>query len=102
VVVVGRVVKGGGALVVGMVLVVVEGGVSVEELMAVAKCSILPFEKGMTPVLSATPWITDSTTVQNIVIIANSVIYYIANPDTQVFKTLQSCLATWTSLNNRV
>jgi hypothetical protein len=33
-------------------------------------CSALPFEKGRTPVLSATPWITDSTTVQNIVIIA--------------------------------
>jgi hypothetical protein len=34
------------------------------------RCSALPFEKGRTPVLSATPWITDSTTVQNIVIIA--------------------------------
>jgi hypothetical protein len=33
-------------------------------------CSALPFEKGRTPVLSAIPWITDSTTVQNIVIIA--------------------------------
>jgi hypothetical protein len=33
-------------------------------------CSALPLEKGRTPVLSATPWITDSTTVQNIVIIA--------------------------------
>jgi hypothetical protein len=43
----------------------------------------------MTPVLSATPWITYSTIVQNIVIIADSVIYYNANPDTQVFKTLQ-------------
>jgi hypothetical protein len=43
----------------------------------------------MTHVLSATPWITDSTTVQNIVIIADSVIYYKANPDMQVFKTLQ-------------
>jgi hypothetical protein len=32
--------------------------------------SALPLEKGRTPVLSATPWITDSTTVQNIVIIA--------------------------------
>jgi hypothetical protein len=31
--------------------------------------SILPFEKGITPVLSAIPWITDSTTVQNIIII---------------------------------
>jgi hypothetical protein len=30
----------------------------------------LPFEKGRTRVLSATPWINDSTTVQNIVIIA--------------------------------
>jgi hypothetical protein len=65
-------------------------------------CSILPFDKGSTTVLSATPWIIDSTTVQNIVIIANSIIYYIADPDKQVFKTLQSCLATWTSLNNRV
>jgi hypothetical protein len=35
-----------------------------------AICSALPLEKGRTPVLSATPWITDSTTVQNIVIIA--------------------------------
>jgi hypothetical protein len=52
-------------------------------------CSVLPFVKGKTPVLSATPWITDSTTVQNIVIIADSVFYYIANPDTLVFKTLQ-------------
>jgi hypothetical protein len=50
---------------------------------------MLPFEKGMTPVLSATPWITYSTIVQNIIIIADSVIYYNANPDTQVFKTLQ-------------
>jgi hypothetical protein len=33
-------------------------------------CSAIPFEKGRTPMLSATPWITDSTTVQNIVIIA--------------------------------
>jgi hypothetical protein len=33
-------------------------------------CSALPFEKGRTPLLSAIPWITDSTTVQNIVIIA--------------------------------
>jgi hypothetical protein len=33
-------------------------------------CSALPFEKGRTPMLSATPWITDSTTIQNIVIIA--------------------------------
>jgi hypothetical protein len=33
-------------------------------------CSALPFAKGRTPVLSAIPWITDSTTVQNIVIIA--------------------------------
>jgi hypothetical protein len=32
--------------------------------------SVLPFDKGRTPVLSAIPWITDSTTVQNIVIIA--------------------------------
>jgi hypothetical protein len=35
-----------------------------------SRCSVLPLKKGMTPVLSATPWITDSTTVQNIVIIA--------------------------------
>jgi hypothetical protein len=40
----------------------------------------------MTPVLSATPWITDSTTVENIVFIADSVIYYIANPDMIIFK----------------
>jgi hypothetical protein len=33
------------------------------------KCNALPFEKGRTPGLSATPWITDSTIVQNIVII---------------------------------
>jgi hypothetical protein len=32
-------------------------------------CSAPPFEKGRTPLLSATPWITDSITVQNIVII---------------------------------
>jgi hypothetical protein len=35
----------------------------------VGKYSALPFEKGRTSVLSATPWITDSTTIQNIVII---------------------------------
>jgi hypothetical protein len=33
-------------------------------------CSALPFEKDRTPVLSSTPWIIDSSTVQNIVIIA--------------------------------
>jgi hypothetical protein len=33
-------------------------------------CSALPFEKGKTPVLSAIPRITDSTTVQNLVTIA--------------------------------
>ena len=33
-------------------------------------CNALPFNKGRTPVFSATPWITDSTTVQNIVFIA--------------------------------
>jgi hypothetical protein len=32
-------------------------------------CSILSFEEGGTLVLSATPWIIDSTTVQNILII---------------------------------
>jgi hypothetical protein len=32
-------------------------------------CSALPFEKGRTPMLSAIPWITDSTIVQNLVII---------------------------------
>jgi hypothetical protein len=37
-----------------------------------------------------------------LVIIADSIIYYIIDPYTQVFKTLQSCLAIWTSLNNRV
>jgi hypothetical protein len=39
-------------------------------LLITSMCSALPLEKGRTPVLSATPWITDSTTVQNIVIIA--------------------------------
>jgi hypothetical protein len=34
------------------------------------RCSVLPFEKGRTPVLSAIPWICDSTTIQNIVFIA--------------------------------
>jgi hypothetical protein len=34
------------------------------------RCSALPLEKGRTLVLSATLWITDSTTVQNIIIIA--------------------------------
>jgi hypothetical protein len=53
---------------------------------AMKVCSALPLEKGRTLVLSATPWITDSTTVQNIVIIADSVIYYITNPDTQVLN----------------
>jgi hypothetical protein len=33
-------------------------------------CNALPLEKGRTPMFSATPWITDSTMVQNIVIIA--------------------------------
>src|SRR3954463_15255479 len=33
-------------------------------------CNALPLEKGITPVLSTIPWITDSTTEQNIVIIA--------------------------------
>jgi hypothetical protein len=56
----------------------------------------------MAPVLSATPWITDSTTVQNIVIIIDSVIYYIANLDTIVFKPYKNSLVTWTSLNTRV
>jgi hypothetical protein len=65
-------------------------------------CSVLPFEKGRTPVLSATPWITDSTTVQNIIIITDSIIYYIIDPDTQVFKTLQTSLASWSSSNDRV
>jgi hypothetical protein len=35
-----------------------------------ASCSALPLEKGRTPVLSAIPWIIDSTTVQKLVIIA--------------------------------
>jgi hypothetical protein len=52
--------------------------------------------------LSATPWITDSTTIQNIVIIADSIIYYITDLDMQVFKTLQTSLASWTSSNDRV
>jgi hypothetical protein len=33
-------------------------------------CSALPFEKGRTLLLSAIHWITDSTTIQNVVIIA--------------------------------
>ena len=33
-------------------------------------CNALPFDKGRTHVFSAIPWITDSTTEQNIVIIA--------------------------------
>jgi hypothetical protein len=65
-------------------------------------CSALPFDKGRTPMLSATPWITDSTIVQNIVIIADSIIYNIADPDTLVFKSYKNSLATWTSLNTRV
>jgi hypothetical protein len=56
----------------------------------------------MNPMLSATPWITDSTTVQNIVIIADSVIYYIVNPDTIVFEPYKNSLATRTSFNTRV
>jgi hypothetical protein len=48
------------------------------------------------------PGSLDSTTVQNIVIIADSVIYYIANPDTIVFKLYRNSLATWTCLNTRV
>jgi hypothetical protein len=39
--------------------------------------------------LSATPWITDSTKVQNIVIIVDGIIYYTADPNTQVFKISQ-------------
>jgi hypothetical protein len=65
-------------------------------------CSVLPFDKGSTTVLSATPWITDSTTVQNIVIIADSIIHYITDPDTLVFKPYKISLATWTSLNTGV
>jgi hypothetical protein len=48
------------------------------------------------------PGSVDSTTVQNIVIIADSVIHYIANTDTIVFKPYKDSLATWTSLNTRV
>jgi hypothetical protein len=36
------------------------------------RCSVLPFEKGRTLVLSAIPWICDSTTVQNIVFIVKN------------------------------
>jgi hypothetical protein len=43
-------------------------------------CSTLPFEKGRTPVLSATPRITDSTTVQNIVIIVGISIFVPLGP----------------------
>jgi hypothetical protein len=48
------------------------------------------------------PGSLDSTTVQNIVIIAHSVIYYITNPDTIVFKPYRNSLAIWTCLNTRV
>jgi hypothetical protein len=41
-----------------------------DHFVEVVLCSDLPLEKGKTPVLSAIPWITDSTTIQNIVIIA--------------------------------
>jgi hypothetical protein len=34
--------------------------------------------------------------VENIAFIADSVNYYIADPDSWVFKTLQKCLVTWT------
>jgi hypothetical protein len=55
--------------------VIIDGGscrnLASEELCTKLKhCSTLPFEKGRTPMLSATLWITDSTIVQNIVIIA--------------------------------
>ena len=63
-------------------------------------CSALPFDKSRTTVLSAIPRINDSTTVQNIVIIA------IVSNSTRwswVHKTkLTTCIVTWTSLNNRV
>jgi hypothetical protein len=45
-------------------------GPNKDSLCELYSCSALPFEKGRTPMLSATPWITDSTTVQNIVTIA--------------------------------
>jgi hypothetical protein len=53
-----------------MLIVIEKTQSTFESISSVMTCSTLPFEKGRTPVLSATPWITDSTTVQNIVIIA--------------------------------
>jgi len=63
-------------------------------------CSALPFDKGRTSVLSAIPRINDSTTVQNIVIIA---IVSKLNDDlgTQDLN-LTNCIVTWTSLKFRV
>src|SRR6266699_2167193 len=49
-------------------------------------------EKSGTPVLSATPWITDSTTVQNMEINSNSIFYYNADLDTNDNYNLHSLL----------
>ena len=51
--------------------------------MAEAYCNALPLEKGRTPVFSAILWITDSTTVQNIVIIAVASLLQRHDPDTE-------------------
>ena len=45
-------------------------------------CNAPLFSQSGTPVLSAIPWITDSTTVQNMEINSNSIFYYNADPDT--------------------
>ena len=47
------------------------------------RCNALPLEKGRTPVFSAIPWITDSTTVQNKVIIAVASLLQRQDPDTE-------------------
>jgi hypothetical protein len=47
-----------------------EGCLRLGNLVKVGTCSALPFKKGRTSMLSVIPWITDSTRVQNIVIIA--------------------------------
>jgi hypothetical protein len=47
-------------------------------------CSALPFEKGRTPMLSAIPGITDSTTLTNYTNHCNSIKCYIVDLVTQV------------------
>ena len=53
-------------------------------------CNALPLEKGRTPVFSAIPWITDSTTVQNIVIIAVASLLQRLDPERKVKYKLHS------------